>query len=74
MMDDMEILVARIEKLETLAAFQEQAIEDLSKTVTDQWTLIETLKRELGGLGAQMREVEAHPALSAADEAPPPHY
>lgn len=73
-MEGTESLAARIEKLETLVAFQEQAIEDLSKTVTDQWKLIETLKRELAGLGAQVRDVETHPALSVADEPPPPHY
>lgn len=73
-MEDIETLVARIEKLETLVAFQEEAVEDLSKTVTDQWKTIETLKRELAGLGAQVRDVETHPALSATPEAPPPHY
>jgi SlyX protein len=73
-MEDIETLVARIEKLETLVAFQEETVEDLSKTVADQWKTIETLKRELAGLGAQVREVETHPALSTTPEAPPPHY
>ncbi|HEV7278240.1 MAG TPA: SlyX family protein [Devosiaceae bacterium] len=73
-MENSEALAARIEKLETLVAFQDQAIEDLSKTVTDQWKIIETLKRELAGLGAQVREVETHPALSVTPDAPPPHY
>jgi SlyX protein len=73
-MNEIEELAARIEKLETLVAFQDQTIEDLNQTVTKQWKSIEALKTELGGLGAQMRDVEAHPALSLSPEAPPPHY
>lgn len=73
-MNEIEELAARIEKLETLVAFQDQTIEDLNQTVTKQWKSIEALKTELGGLGAQVRSVEAHPALSLSPEAPPPHY
>lgn len=73
-MNGTDDLTARIEKLETLVAFQEQTIEDLNQTVTSQWKAIEALKTELGGLGAQVRDVEAHPALSLSPEAPPPHY
>ena len=73
-MTEVEELATRIEKLETLVAFQEQTIEDLNTTVTDQWKALELVKRELASLGAQVRDVEAHPALSVAPEAPPPHY
>jgi SlyX protein len=73
-MKELEELAARVEKLETLVAFQDQTIEDLNQTVTDQWKSLELLKRELASLGAQVRDVEAHPALSVAPEAPPPHY
>jgi SlyX protein len=64
----------RLEKLETLVAFQDQTIEDLNKTMTDLWKETELLKRELSRLGSQLRDVEAHPALSVAPESPPPHY
>lgn len=73
-MNEIEDLKARIEKIETLVAFQDQTIEDLNQTVTKQWKSIETLKSEISGLGAQVRDVEGHPALSATPEAPPPHY
>lgn len=73
-MNEIEALADRIEKLETLVAFQDQTIEDLNQTVTDQWKEIERLKTELAGLGAQMREVEAHPALSVTPDPPPPHF
>ncbi len=66
-------LNARIEKLETTIAFQDQTIEDLSTALADHYKEIEVLKRELHNLGAALRDVEAHPAL-AVKEPPPPHY
>ncbi len=65
---------ARIEKLETTVAFQDQTIEDLNQALALQFKEIETLKRELHNLGAQLRDVESHPALTPVQEAPPPHY
>ena len=64
----------RIEKLETMIAYQEQAIEDLSKTVTGQWAEIVELKRVIGNLGERLREIADNPALSEPPEPPPPHY
>lgn len=66
-------LIARIEKLETTVAFQDQTIEELSAALAEHYKLIEGLKRELHNLGAALRDVEAHPAL-AVKEPPPPHY
>lgn len=63
----------RIETLEELAAFQERALEELSGTVTGQWKQIETLRRELANLGAQLAEVEAS-TTTPQREPPPPHY
>lgn len=67
-------LEARIERLETTVAYQEQVIDDLNKVVTEQWQEIETLKRQFAKLADQLREVEANPALAPQDEPPPPHY
>jgi len=64
----------RIEKLETTIAYQEQAIEDLSKTVTAQWNEIAELKRIVGNLGERLREISDNPALAEPSEPPPPHY
>ena len=64
---------ARIEKLETTVAFQDQTIEELSAALTEHYKQIEALKRELHNLGAALRDVEAHPAL-AVKEPPPQHY
>lgn len=66
-------LAARIEKLETTVAFQDQAIEELTSALTDHYRQIEILKRELHNLGAALRDIEAHPVL-AGKEPPPPHY
>jgi SlyX protein len=67
-------LAARLEKLETLCAYQEQAIEDLNKTVTSQWTEIATLKRTIENLAQRLREIADSPALAEPPEPPPPHY
>ena len=67
-------LEARIERLETTIAFQDQTIEDLTQALAEHYKLIESLRRELINLGAQLREVESHPALSTGREPPPPHY
>jgi SlyX protein len=64
----------RLEKLETTIAYQEQAIEDLSRTITAQWTEIAELKRLIGNLGARVREIADNPALAEPPEPPPPHY
>ena len=64
----------RLEKLETTVAYQEQAIEDLNKTVTEQWSEIAQLKRLFGNLGDRVREIADNPALSEPPEPPPPHY
>jgi len=64
----------RLDKLETTIAFQEQAIEDLNKTITAQWAEIAALKRLIGNLGERVREIADNPALQEGPEPPPPHY
>jgi SlyX protein len=65
-------LAARLDRLEETVAFQDQTIEDLHKVIADQWREIDGLKRQLGVLGDQLREVEA--GLPNRPEPPPPHY
>jgi SlyX protein len=64
----------RLATLEERIAHQDRAIEDLNQTITDQWKLIESLKRELGRLTDQMRDVENALEQGSAKEPPPPHY
>lgn len=65
---------ARIEALESKVAYQEQAIDQLGEALGEHYRQIEALKREIANLRAQLRDVEAHPALSPGREPPPPHY
>jgi SlyX protein len=65
---------ARLEKLETQIAYQEQAIEDLNRVITEQWSEIAALKRLIGNIGERVREISDNPALAEAPEPPPPHY
>lgn len=72
-MDD-TALSARLEKLEERSAFQEQAIEDLSKALTDQWKLLEAFKRDVARLTDELKSVEANAGTGGEREPPPPHY
>ena len=65
---------ARLEKLETTIAYQEQAIEDLNKTVLAQAAEIAQLTRLLTNLGQRVREIADNPLLAEGPEPPPPHY
>ena len=65
---------SRLEKLETTVAYQEQAIEDLNKTILAQAAEIAQLKRLVGNLGERLREIADDPALAEPPEPPPPHY
>ena len=64
----------RLEKLETTIAYQDQAIEDLNKTVLAQAAELTLLKRLVGNLGERVREIAENPALAEPPEPPPPHY
>ena len=65
---------ARLEKLETTVAYQEQAIEDLNKTILAQAAEIAQLKRLTANLGERLRDLADNPALAEPPEPPPPHY
>jgi SlyX protein len=64
----------RLEKLETTVAYQDQAIEDLNKTVLAQAAEIAALRRLVDNLGQRLREIADNPVLQEAPEPPPPHY
>ncbi len=69
-----DALQERVDKLEMQVAFQEQAIEELSVTITEQWKELTALKRLVGNYADALRELQAHPVLGGAPEPPPPHY
>jgi SlyX protein len=71
-MSDNKTLSDRIDALETRLTFQDETIETLNKTITEQWLKIDLLTRQIATLGERLQEAEAR-APDAANE-PPPHY
>jgi SlyX protein len=63
----------RITQLEMLVAEQERAIADLSAQVTEQWSVIEKMRKKLDALTERFLALEEQ----TAPEVPvtkPPHY
>jgi SlyX protein len=71
-MTEVNTLSDRIDVLETRLTFQDEIIETLNKTITEQWLKIDALTRQLANLSERLQEAEIH-APGAANE-PPPHY
>jgi SlyX protein len=71
-MSDTRTLSDRIDALETRLTFQDETIETLNKTITEQWLKIDALTRQIAHLSERLQEAETH-ASDAANE-PPPHY
>ena len=69
---DIKALGERIDLLETRLAFQDDTIETLNKTITEQWLKIDALTRQLASLSERLQEAESR-VPGAANE-PPPHY
>jgi SlyX protein len=71
-MSDVKPLADRVDALEARLTFQDETIETLNKTITEQWLKIDALARQLVTLSERLQEAEAR-APDAANE-PPPHY
>lgn len=71
-MSDAKTLGDRIDALEARLMFQDETIETLNKTITEQWLKIDALTRQIVALSERLQEAETH-RPGAADE-PPPHY
>jgi SlyX protein len=69
---DPKALSERIDALESRLAFQDDTIETLNKTVTEQWAKIDALTRQLAILGQRLQEAESQMPRPANE--PPPHY
>ena len=65
---------SRLDSLETRIAYQDETIEDLSKTIAAQWKEIDRLTRELAVLSERVARAEEGPGSDPAEEPPPPHY
>ena len=71
-MSDINTLGERIDLLETRLAFQDETIETLNKTITEQWLKIDALARQLANLNERLQEAET--ATPGAANERPPHY
>lgn len=71
-MSDLETLADRIDTLEARLAFQDTTIETLNQTVTEQWSKIDALTRQLMAVSERLRETESQMPRPANE--PPPHY
>ena len=71
-MNDMKALSERIDVLETRLAFQDETIETLNKTITEQWLKIDGLTRQLKALSERLEVAESRVPGAASE--PPPHY
>jgi SlyX protein len=69
---DVKHLGERIDLLEARLTFQDETIDTLNKTITEQWLKIDSLTRQLAVLRERLQDAEAG-APGAANE-PPPHY
>lgn len=67
-------LASRIEALEIRIAYQDETIETLNKTITEQWCKIDTLGREVVTLRERLDDAEMKSGTGPASEPPPPHY
>ena len=70
-MSEVKALSERIDALEAKAMFQDETIEALNKTITEQWLKIDALTRQLAALSERLQEAEAR---APAGNEPPPHY
>ena len=71
-MSDAKTLSERLDALESRLMFQDETIETLNKTITEQWLKIDALTRQLAELSERLQEAET--AARGSRDEPPPHY
>lgn len=70
MTDEIRRLTARLDALEERVAYQDETIETLNRTVTEQWAKIDRLTRQSAELAERLEEASS----GEAPDQPPPHY
>jgi SlyX protein len=63
----------RLDALEMRIVHQDETIDDLNATVTEQWKVIDKLTREIKALTERLASANLAPARDPREEAPP-HY
>ena len=68
----MSELSDRIDALEARIAYQDDTIETLNQTITEQWKQIDALTRQVAALSDRLQEAEARSPGPGNER--PPHY
>ncbi len=68
-----EAILERFEALELHIAHQQQAIDDLSDALAEQWRTIETLRRQIARLDERIEEIQP-PGSQTVPVDRPPHW
>jgi SlyX protein len=63
----------RLDALEMRIVHQDETIDDLNATVTEQWKVIDKLTREVKALTERLASANQAPPRDSREEAPP-HY
>ncbi len=70
--NEMKTLSERLDAVESRLMYQDQAIETLNQTITDQWRKIEILVRQVTTLSERLENSETGVPGPANEQ--PPHY
>jgi SlyX protein len=70
--EELRTLGDRLDAIESRLMYQDDTIETLNRTITDQWIKIETLVRQVAALSERLEETEAGVPGPANER--PPHY
>jgi uncharacterized coiled-coil protein SlyX len=71
-MSDAKALNERIDALEMRLTFQDETIETLNQTITEQWKQIDALTRQLAELKDRLQDAERNSGGPVNER--PPHY
>ena len=71
-MSELKSLSERVDALEARVAYQDDTIETLNTTITEQWKQIDALTRQVAALNDRLQEAEARPPGPSNER--PPHY
>jgi len=63
----------RIDALEARLMYQDDTIDVLNQTITEQWREIDALKRQMARLSERLDQAQAA-GTNGPDDEPPPHY
>jgi SlyX protein len=71
-MNNVTALSERIDALEMRLTYQDETIETLNQTITDQWRKIDALTRQMAEMKERLQQAESN--LPGPANEPPPHY